>query len=56
VEKNSEQETSDIALGGAGSSKWTICMLLCIGFAQSIDAKLDKSLRDKWLEVTKKPD
>jgi hypothetical protein len=56
VDKNSEQETYDIALADAGSSKWTICMLLWIGFAQSINAKLDKSLRDKWLEVTKEPD
>jgi hypothetical protein len=56
VEMNPEQGTYDIALGDAGSSKWTICMLVWIGFAQSIDAKLEKSLRDKWLEVTKKPD
>ena len=57
VEMNAEQEASDIALADVGSSKWTICMLLFlwIGFAQSIDAKVDKSLCDKWLEVTKKP-
>ncbi len=45
VEKTSDQETYDIALGDAGSSTWTICMLLWIGCAQSIDAKLDKSLK-----------
>jgi hypothetical protein len=54
---NAEQETSDIALADAGSSKLTICMLLFlwICFAQSIDEKVDKSLCDKWFEVTKKP-
>ena len=56
MEKNSEKETNDIALGDEGSRKWTICMLLWIGFAQSEYATLDKSLRDKWLEVTEKPD
>ena len=47
---NAEQETSDIALPDAGSSKLTICMLLFlwICFAQSIDEKVDKSLCDKW--------
>jgi hypothetical protein len=54
---NAEQETSDIALPDAGSSKLTICMLLFywICFAQSINEKVDKSLCDKWFEVTKKP-
>jgi hypothetical protein len=36
--------------------EWTMCMLLWTGFAQSQDATLDKSLRDKWLEVSKEPD
>jgi hypothetical protein len=36
--------------------EWTMCMLLWTGFAQSKDAMLDKSLRDKWLEVSKEPD
>jgi hypothetical protein len=31
-------------------------MLLWTDFAQSKDATLDNSLRDKWLEVSKEPD
>jgi hypothetical protein len=53
----SQGETVHVSLGKDSFwGEWTMCMLLWTGFAQSKDATLDKSLRDKWLEVTKEPD
>jgi hypothetical protein len=53
----SQGETVHVSLGKDSFwGEWTMCMLLWTGFAQSKDATLDKSLRDKWLEVSKEPD